>query len=232
LTGACPEAPSISRNPPSDGLPAGTALSHGRSGISLSSHEVDMPAPKTAQDVLVTELKEIHSAERQFSRTVPKLSRAISSQPLKDALQARREQGAGIIEELDSIFEDMGVTKARPKNVAAEGLIEDMNEHLEEIDNPALLDAVLLGAVQKLEHYCIAAWGTSASLGRLLNQPSVVTLMERLVVEGKRDDEALTQLAESEINPAMVAGEEAGEDEEVADEKVAAKPKGKASKKK
>ena len=197
----------------------------------LSRYEVNMPAPKTAQDILVTELKEIYSAERQFSRAAPKLSRALSSQAFKDALQARREQGAGIIEELDSVFEEMGVTKARPKNVAAEGLIEDMNEHLEEIDNPALLDAVLLGAVQKLEHYCIAAWGTSASLGRLLNQPSVVTLMERLVEEGKRDDEALTQLAESEINPAMIAGEEAGEDEEVEGEETAAKPK-KAAKKK
>jgi ferritin-like metal-binding protein YciE len=191
-----------------------------------------MPAPKTAQDILVTELKEIHSAERQLSRAVPKLSRAISSQALKDALQARREQGAGIIEELDGFFEEMGVTKARPKNVAAEGLIEDMNEHLEEIDNPAFLDAVLLGAVQKLEHYCIAAWGTSASLGRLLDQPTVVTLMERLVAEGKRDDEALTQLAESEINPAMITGEDQDDDVEEEKEATATKPKAKASKKK
>jgi ferritin-like metal-binding protein YciE len=197
-----------------------------------------MSAPKTAQDILVTELKEIYSAERQFSRAVPKLSRAISSQGLRDALQGRRDQGAGIIDELDSIFEDMGVTKARPKNVAAEGLIEDMNEHLEEIDNPAFLDAVLLGAVQKLEHYCIAAWATSASLGRLLNQPAVVSLMERVLEEGKRDDQALTQLAESEINPAMISSDsEAEEGAEVEEaespkEKSAAKPKAKTAKKK
>jgi ferritin-like metal-binding protein YciE len=74
-----------------------------------------MSAPKTAQDILVTELKEIYSAERQFSRAVPKLSRAISSQALRDALQGRRDQGAGIIDELDSIFEDMGVTKLVPR---------------------------------------------------------------------------------------------------------------------
>lgn len=190
-----------------------------------------MPAPKTAQDILVIELKEIHSAERQFSRAVPKLTRAISSEALKSALQTRREQGAGIIEEIDSIFEEMGVTKSRPKNVAAEGLIEDMNEHLEEIDNPALLDAVLLGAVQKLEHYCIAAWGTTASLGRLLDQPAVVSLMERVLQEGKRDDDTLTQLAESEINPAMVAGQ-AHEDEAAETEEVgSAKPKSKSRKK-
>ena len=193
-----------------------------------------MPAPKSAQDILVTELKEIHSAERQFSRAQPKLSRAISSQALKDKLQARREQGAGIIEELDSIFDEMGVTKARPKNVAAEGLIEDMNEHLQEIDNPALLDAVLLGAVQKLQHYCIAAWGTTAALGRLLDQPAVVTLMERVLEEGKRDDQELTELAESEVNPAMIAGEDgqSSEEQDELDEEAPSKPKAKATKKK
>jgi ferritin-like metal-binding protein YciE len=191
-----------------------------------------MAAPKTASDILVTELKEIYSAERQFSRAVPKLSRSISSQPLKDALQARREQGAGIIEELDGIFEEMGVTKSRPKNVAAEGLLEDMNEHVEEIDNPALLDAVLLGAVQKLEHYCIAAWGTTASLGRLLDQPAVVTLMERVLAEGKRDDEALTQLAESEVNPAMVAGQADEEESTEQEDDAPATPKAKGAKKK
>ena len=166
-----------------------------------------MPTPKNARDILVTELKEIHSAERQLSRAVPKLSRNIASESFKSLLKERREQGANIIDELDAIFDGMGVTKARPKNVAAEGLIEDMNEHLEEIDNPALRDAVLLGAVQKLEHYCIAAWGTSASLGRLLEQEPIVALMERLVEKGKRDDEALSDLAEKEINPAMIAGE-------------------------
>lgn len=169
-----------------------------------------MPAPKTAQDVLVTELKEIHSAERQLSRAVPKLTRAIQSEALKGKLQERREQGAGIIEALDGIFDELEVTKARPKNVAAEGLIEDMNEHLEEIANPALLDAVLLGAVQKLEHYCIAAWGTSRALGQLLGHQPVVDLMQRALEEGRRLDEELTQLAESEINPAMIAGDDGG----------------------
>jgi len=177
-----------------------------------------MAAPKTAQDVLVTELKEIHSAERQLSRAVPKLGRKIENETLKQKLEQRREQGAGIIEEIDSIFEEMGVTKARPKNVAAEGLIEDMNEHMEEIEDSRLLDPVLLASVQKLQHYCIAAWGTSASLGRLLDQPRVVQLMERLLEEGKRQDEELTQLAESEINPRMIEQSDEEDSEEVEDD--------------
>jgi ferritin-like metal-binding protein YciE len=171
-----------------------------------------MPKPKTAQDILVTELKEIHSAERQLSRAVPKLSRKLANETFKQKLEERRTQGEQVIEELDRIFDKMGVTKARPKNVAAEGLIEDMNEHLEEIDDPKLLDPTLVGAIQKLQHYCIAAWGTTASLGRLLGEQDVVKLMERLLDEGKRMDEELTQLAESEINPAMLETE--GQDSE------------------
>lgn len=96
-----------------------------------------------------------------------------------------------------------------------------------------MLDAVLLGAVQKLQHYCIAAWGTTASLGRLLDEPAVVSLMERILEEGKRDDKALTELAESEVNPAMITdddGEAAAEVDE--EEDAPAKSKGKAANKK
>ncbi|PTQ12016.1 hypothetical protein CLG96_05395 [Sphingomonas oleivorans] len=165
-------------------------------------------APKTAQDILVKELKEIYSAERQLSRAVPKLVKKIGSEPLRAKLDERREQGARLVEELDNVFEEMDVTRARPKNVAVEGLIEDINLHVEEIQEPTLLDSELLAAVQKVEHYCIAAWGTSASLGRLLGEQQTVQVMERALEEGKRFDQDLTDLAEKEINPAMLASGE------------------------
>lgn len=164
-----------------------------------------MPAPKSARDILLTELKEIYSAKRQMSRALPKLMRQIQSEELKRMLEQRREQGATIIEELDGIFDEMGASKSRPKNVAIEGLIEDINEHLENIKEPALLDAVMLASMQKVEHYCIAAWGTAASLGRLIGEPRTVQLMERLLEEGKQDDKEMTELAESEVNRTMLS---------------------------
>jgi ferritin-like metal-binding protein YciE len=170
-----------------------------------------MPAPRSPKDILATELKEIHSAERQLSRAIPKMSRKIQSEALKQALERRKEQGANLIEALDEALEQMGVTKARPKNVAAEGLLEDLNEHMEEIQDPKLLDPVLLAGVQKLEHYCIAAWGTARSMGRLLGEQRVIETMERVLEEGKALDEELTRLAEEELNPAML---ESGEDQE------------------
>lgn len=170
-----------------------------------------MPAPRGPEDILTTELKEIYSAERQLTRAIPKLARRVSHPKLKEMLERRREQGEQLMEELDAAFEELEVTKSRPKNVAAEGLLEDINEHLEEIKDDKLLDPVLLASIQKVEHYCIAAWGTAKSMGRLLGEDRVIQTMERVLDEGKRFDEELTQIAESEVNPAMLASEDGEE---------------------
>lgn len=163
-----------------------------------------MAKPKNARDVLVTELKEIYSAERQLVRASPKMLRAVETQVLKEGMTGRRERAERIIETLDDIFEQMDVTKSRPKNIAAEGLITDAQEHLEELsENKILLEPVLLATLQKLEHYCIASWGTARSLGRLLDEKPVAELMENLLKDGRDYDEYLTGVAEKELNPRM-----------------------------
>jgi ferritin-like metal-binding protein YciE len=172
-------------------------------------------AIRSPQDLLTQEIKEIHSAERQLTRAIPRLAKAAGSEKLREMLQRRREQGTVLIEALDEALDEMGVTKARVKNVAIEGLIEDANQHAEEINDEKMLDAALIGAVQKIEHYCIAAWGTTRSMGQLFGQEKVVEAMQRALEEGKRYDEEMTQLAESEVNPAMLAeGDEGGDEEE------------------
>ena len=175
----------------------------------------DNMAIRSPQDLLTQEVREIHSAERQLSRAIPKLAKAAGSEKLREMLQRRREQGAILIEALDEALEEMQVSKGRVKNVAIEGLIEDATQHVEEIEDEKMLDAALIGAVQKVEHYCIAAWGTTRSMGQLFGQQKVVEAMERALEEGKRYDEEMTQLAESEVNPALLnPGEEGGGSEE------------------
>lgn len=179
-------------------------------------------ALKTPMDLLTQELKEIYSAERQLSRAIPKLAKTVQSQRLREMLERRREQGGTLIEAIDEALEEIGTTKSRPKNPAMEGLLEDVNEHVDEIKDEAMLDAALLASIQKIEHYCIAAWGTAKSMGNLLGQEKVVEAMERALEEGKRYDEEMTQLAETEVNQAMlgegeqgkVAGEQEAEEEE------------------
>ncbi len=169
---------------------------------------------RSPTDLLTQEMKEIHSAERQLSRALPKLAKAASSQRLREMLEKRREQGATLIESVDEALEELGTTRARKKNDAIEGLIEDANQHVEEISDKKMLDAALIGAVQKIEHYCLAAWGTVASMGRLFEQQKVVEAMERALEEGKRFDQEMTQLADTAVNPAMLRQDEEGEGEE------------------
>jgi ferritin-like metal-binding protein YciE len=172
-------------------------------------------ALKSPQDLLTQEIKEIHSAEKQLSRAIPKFARAATSEKLREMLQRRKEQGAILIEALDEALEEMEVSKARVKNATMEGLIEDASQHIDEIDDEKMLDVALIGSVQKVEHYCIAAWGTARSMGQLFGQQKVVEAMEKALEEGKLYDDEMTKLAESEVNPAMLEeGEEEQEEKE------------------
>jgi ferritin-like metal-binding protein YciE len=173
-----------------------------------------MPGLRSADQVLANELKEIYSAERQLTRTLPRLAKKASSERLREMLDQRREQGTMLIERLDEVFEEMQVSKGRVKNPVAEGLLDDVSHHLEMLDDEKLVDPVLLADTQKLEHYCIAAWGTARSLGRLLEEDKVVKTMEQVLEEGKRFDEELTKLAEDEVNPRMLGDEDENEEAE------------------
>jgi ferritin-like metal-binding protein YciE len=176
-----------------------------------------------ATELLLLELQEIHSAENQLSRMLPRVMKAAESEKLQQMLEERQQQGERLIQELESVFDEMEASPGRKKNVAAEGLINDMREHVQEIEQGPALDAVLIAAIQKTEHYCIAAWGTARSLAQAVGEETTVTSMERALQEGKTLDEQLTELAEQEITPQLLATEEAEEqDEEEAGEEMEA----------
>jgi ferritin-like metal-binding protein YciE len=165
-------------------------------------------------EVLVTELQEIHNAETQLSRVLPRLAKAVESEALRQKLEERLAQGEQLIQDVETCLEGLDETPGRKKNVAAEGLINDAREHVQEIEAGPALDTVLIGAVQKTEHYCMAAWGTVKALGEALGQKEIARAMERALKEGRKYDEALTQLAESEVTPALLAEGADEEDEE------------------
>ena len=191
------------------------ASSQKSSSKSKSSSRARKEAPD-ASELLVLELQEIHSAESQLARVLPRLSKAVESEKLRQMLDRRLSEGERVLEEVDAALEQMEVSPGRKKNIAAEGLINDAREHVLEIEAGPALDAVLVAALQKTEHYCIAAWGTARSLAEATGQKSAAKAMERALQDGKRLDEQQTQLAESELTPALLSfGEiEEGEDEE------------------
>lgn len=165
------------------------------------------------EELLVLELQEIHSAENQLARVLPRLMKSAGSEKLRQMLERRQEEGERILQELDGALEELDESPGRKKNVAAEGLINDVREHVQEIEAGPALDAVLIAGIQKTEHYCIAAWGTAKSLAQACEQKTVVRAMERALKEGKSLDEDLTQLAEQELTPALMSEDSETEDE-------------------
>jgi ferritin-like metal-binding protein YciE len=169
-----------------------------------------------ASELLLLELQEIHSAETQLSRMLPRVIKAAESEKLQRLLEQRVKEGERVIEALETAFDEMDESPGRKKNVAAEGLINDIREHMQEIEPGPALDAVLIAAIQKTEHYCIAAWGTSRSLALALGQKTTVKAMEAALKSGKTLDEQLTKLAEQEISPQLLSatGDEEDQEEE------------------
>ena len=164
-----------------------------------------------ASELLVLELQEIYSAENQLARVAPRLMKAAQSERLQELLERRLEEGAQLIEDIENALEEMEHSPGRKKNVAAEGLLNDLREHVQEIEAGPALDAVLIAGIQKTEHYCIAAWGTSRALAQALGVEPVIKSMDRVLESGKALDQALTALAEQEITPELLAEEDADE---------------------
>jgi ferritin-like metal-binding protein YciE len=175
------------------------------------------PSRKESPDgrqLLVLELQEIHSAESQLSRVLPRLAKSAISDALRSRLEERLAQGERVLKEVDDALVALDESPGRKKNVAAEGLINDAREHVQEIEAGPALDAVLIGAIQKTEHYCIASWGTVKALAEALGEKNAARSMERALKEGKAFDEQLTVLAQKEVTPALLAQADEGEDAE------------------
>jgi ferritin-like metal-binding protein YciE len=169
------------------------------------------------------EAREIYGGEKQLARQFPRMLKAVRHEGLRRKLEERMQQGALLMQELEQSFQELG-GQARPKkNDVIDGFLSDINEHMQEIQHPGMKDAIMLGAIQMVEHYCIAAWGTTAAYARLLNRPRYVQAMERALAEGKRYDDEMTQLAEREVNPTMMEPMPEGEGRRAGAKKSASK---------
>jgi ferritin-like metal-binding protein YciE len=182
-----------------------------------------------AGQLLVLELQEIHSAESQLARVMPRLAKSAESDKLRQMLEQRLAEGERVLKEVDNALEEMEQTPGRKKNIAAEGLINDAREHAQEIEAGPALDAVLIAAVQKTEHYCIAAWGTAKAIAQATGQRNTDKAMDRALKEGKSFDEQLTQLCEQEVFPQLLSSTE-DMDEENQSEEVEGSPRGRPAK--
>jgi ferritin-like metal-binding protein YciE len=155
---------------------------------------------KGLRKLYIDELKDLYSAESQLVKALPKLAKAASSQELRQGFEEHLEQTRGHVERLEKIFQSLDESPKGKKCMGMEGLVKEGSEVLEESFEGALLDAALIGAAQRVEHYEIAAYGTAAEFARVLGKTEHVDLLEETLQEEKQTDEKLTDLGK-EVNP-------------------------------
>ena len=170
-------------------------------------------------DLYVEELRDLYNAENQILKALPKMAKAASDESLRVAFQEHLEVTRGQVERLDRIFKQLGTRATGKKCVAMEGLIEEAKEMMGEDADPAVLDAALISAAQKVEHYEIAGYGCVRTYARLLGYEEAADLLQETLDEEGEADQALTDLAETVIN---IEAEEADEEPAPRKKKAAA----------
>ncbi|MCD5975016.1 YciE/YciF ferroxidase family protein [Pseudomonas quasicaspiana] len=156
----------------------------------------------TVADLFIHELSDVYSAEKQITKALPRLARASTNPLLKEAFEAHLEETYGQIERIDQLVEQGELKLKRMKCAAMEGLVEESNELLEEIEKGEVLDAALIGACQKVEHYEIAAYGTLIAMAKQLGMKDAAKLLGETLTEEKSADEKLSAIAEQGGNQA------------------------------
>ena len=151
------------------------------------------------QELLVDELKDLYSAENQIIRALPKMIKAATAPGLRRGFEKHLEGTRRQVDRLDQIAEILDIRLTGKKCTGMEGVIEEGKEALDEFEGN-VLDAALIGAAQKVEHYEIATYGTARAHAQLLGHARVVRLLQQSLNEEAATDKKLTELAESIIN--------------------------------
>jgi ferritin-like metal-binding protein YciE len=159
----------------------------------------------------VNELKDLFNAESQLLKALPKMAKAASSGELRTGFEQHLEQTKGHVQRLEEIFESLEESPKGKKCVGMEGLVKEGSEVMQESFEDAVLDAGLIGAARRVEHYEMAAYGAVCEIAKVLGQTKHASLLEKTLAEEKQTDEKLADLAK-EIN--SQANEESSEEQQ------------------
>ena len=161
----------------------------------------------------VNELRDLYNAENQLVKALPKLAKAASSEELKDAFDKHLEQTKGQVERLEEVFEELGEKPKGKTCQAMKGLIEEGSEILDKDGDESVIDAGIIVAAQKVEHYEIAGYGSVRTFAELLGKNRSAELLQTTLDEESETNELLNNLAQEIVNPeALSEPELAGAD--------------------
>ena len=165
----------------------------------------------TLEQLYINELRDLYSAENQLLKALPKMAKGASSPELKDAFEKHFEQTTGHVARLEQLFEQLDESPKGKTCHGMKGLIEEGSEILKEDGEDSVLDAGIIVAAQKVEHYEIATYGGLTQLAKTMGLMEIANLLGQTLEEEKEADEGLTSIAENNIN---LQAEEEGEEEE------------------
>lgn len=154
----------------------------------------------TLEEAFIHGLSDIYSAEKQITKALPKLARAATNPKLVKGFEKHLRETEGQIERIDQIVEQTGIKLQRMKCKAMEGLVEEGNETIKEIEKGPVRDVMLIAGAQKVEHYEIATYGCLVEIAKQLGHTKAAKLLEDTLAEEKATDETLNKIAISEVN--------------------------------
>ena len=155
---------------------------------------------ETLRDLYTEELKDLYSAENQLVKALPKMAKAASSPKLAAAFTAHLKETKVHVERLEQVFKELEASPRGKKCKAMEGLIEEASELLQEEAEPEVLDAALIAAAQRVEHYEMAAYGSVRAFAETLGLKKSAKLLQQTLDEEGAADKKLTSLAAGGIN--------------------------------
>lgn len=150
---------------------------------------------ETLQELLVDELKDLYSAEKQIVRALPKIAKAASSEELREALTQHLKETEEQVSRLERISEMLSKKLAGKTCVGMKGVLDEGSEVLEETEKGEVRDAALIAAAQRVEHYEMAGYGSARDFAKLLGLSEVAELLEQTLEEEKSADQKLTQIS-------------------------------------
>lgn len=154
----------------------------------------------TLHDLLVDELKDLYSAEKQIVKSLPRLIKRASSGELSNNLQRHLDETEDHISRLEQAFAELSVPARAKKCKGMEGVLEEGEEMLDLEGDPDVIDAGIIGAAQKVEHYEIAAYGTAVAHAKTMGHTNVESLLQSILDEEHAANDKLTSIAEGFIN--------------------------------
>jgi ferritin-like metal-binding protein YciE len=160
-------------------------------------------AINSPQELMAIELRHIEDAESQAAQVLKEMQGQAKNREFKECLQSRMQEGEEVLNGVRELLPKFGgqTRRSNGQNKAARGIIEEGRTMMREIEPQELKEAMAIGSVQQLEHYCIATWGTVKALAEEMGERDVVKLMNTALKSGKELDRKLTQIAESRVNP-------------------------------